>query len=671
MTSIPFLSELVLLAAAGVLAAVLLARIGVPIITVLLIAGALVGPYGLGLVRDPHTVEALAEVGVVLLLFTIGLELSLSRLARIGRLVAAGGALQVGLTIAAVAAVLALLGFASPRAAFYGLVVALSSTALVLRALSERSETEAPHGRFVVGALIFQDLCVVPMMLLIPVLAGRGGDHPVVGAAIALGKAALVVTAALVLARALVPRFFALVDRARSREIFLLSVLLVCIGTAWLTSLAGLSLALGAFLAGVVLADTDYAQRAMADVLPLRDVLTSLFFMSLGMLFDARILLHAPGLVGAVFLALLLGKGAVATAAALVMRFPPRVAVMAGVGLAQFSEFGFVLARAGEQAGLARAGELRVLFGAAVLTMLVTPVAVRLAPSVGAGAGRLRVLSRLLGAREISEPAAEDAALEGHVIVVGFGIAGRVLAGALRRSGVPHLIVEINADTVRRARGAGEPAYYGDIASPEALAHARAGAAKALVLLINDPPAAERAVAAARRHAPDTPVFVRTRYLRDAPRLRELGAAEVVVEEVEAGIEVLARALRHAGVPRNVALAHIDDARRQTHEAGSRPVLAPRRLLGAARELEALKVESVAVLPGAHADGRSAVDMALRQRTGALIIAVQRGGALMEQCDPAEPFSAGDVLFLVGTRTALARAAALIERGEDGEDGEP
>jgi CPA2 family monovalent cation:H+ antiporter-2 len=659
------LSELVLVCGVGVLAALLLSRLKLPIVTGLLAAGAVVGPHGFAMVRDPHGIEMLAEVGVVLLLFTIGLEFSLSRLTRIGRLVAVGGALQVGMTTLVTLGVLLAIGETWQRGVFFGFLIALSSTAIVLRALGERGEMNAPHGRFVVGALIFQDLCVVPMMLLVPVLAGKGGASPGREAAIALGKAALVVVGTLVISRWLVPRAFAIVDRARSREIFLLAICVVCLGTAWLTSLTGLSLALGAFLAGMVVADSDYAHRALSEMLPLRDLLTSIFFVSLGMLFDVRVLLEAPVAVGLVFAGILVGKALVAAIACMAMRFPPQVAVLAGVGLAQFGEFGFVLARAGAELGMLQRAEERVLLGAAVLTMLVTPVAVRLAPRLAAGAQGLKRLAKLVGAPSIDEAAPEHAEMHDHVIVVGYGVAGRVLASALRETSTPYLVLELNADTVHRARAGGEPVYYGDISSPDSLAHAHAERARAVVLLINDPAAAERAVAASRAHAPDTPIFVRVHYVKDAARLRALGASEVVVEEVESGIEMLGRVLARTGVSRDVVRARLAGARAATAVAAgdgpSRPS-APSLDHAAVGALAAqdVRLESYLVEPRSEAAGRTLVEIELRARTGASALALQRDGTVHEPVDPAAPLEPGDRLFLAGSKAALSRAAALL-----------
>jgi CPA2 family monovalent cation:H+ antiporter-2 len=540
--SLELLKELVVIATVGVLAVVTLSRIGVPMITALLLGGALVGPGGLRLVNDPQRIEGIAEAGVVLLLFTIGLEFSVKRLARIARLVAIGGALQVGLTTVATAALLVGLGTTARQGLFFGFVISLSSTAIMLRALADRGETDAPHGRFVVGVLIAQDLLVVPMMLLVPVLAGGHGNTVLIDGGIALGRAALVVLTALTVARRTVPWLLAHVDRTRSREAFALSMMVVCMGTAWLTSLAGLSLALGAFLAGVVLADSDYAHRALGDALPLRDVFTSVFFMSLGMLFDPRLLLSAPLAVLTVFGALVFGKALFAAIACMAMRFPPSVAVASAVGLAQFGEFGFVLARVGEEARLVTPSQTRTLLAAGILSMLVTPIALRATPHLAAGARRLRALERRL-VGHTPEDVPDDPPLRNHVVIVGYGVAGQMLAASLRGQGVPYTVVELNAETVRRARAHGERIVYGDIASYETLVHIGAHNAAALVLLINDPHAAERAVQSARREAPTTPIFVRTPFRANVERLRALGATEVVAGEVEAG-EAMVRKVR-------------------------------------------------------------------------------------------------------------------------------
>lgn len=542
MTDLPFLADLAVVILVAVVATVLLARLRLPTVAGLLVAGAIVGPAGLGAVRDTHTVDVLAEVGVVLLLFTIGLEFSLGRLARIWRIVAFGGAIQVGLTVATTIGIAALLGWGPAQGGFLGCVLALSSTAIVLRALAERGELDAPHGRFIVGVLIFQDLCVVPMVLLLPVLAGAGGDNPALTLGLALAKAVGVVVGTVVVARKVLPAAFARVDRTRSREVFLLAVLGLCLGTAWLTAAAGLSLALGAFVAGMVLSGTDYGERALGDVLPFRDVLTSLFFVSLGMMFDVQTVLERPIEVGGLLVALVLAKGFVATLAALAMQFPARAAWLAGVGLAQFGEFGFVLLRLGQSHGLIDAATASSVLAAGVISMFLTPLAVRLAPHLTAGERLLRPLERRLGATGIDEAAHE--AVTGHVIIVGFGLAGETLARACRSTGQLYVVLEMNAERVRHARQRGEPIWYADATSAEALHHAGLERAAAVVLLISDAFAARRTLAFIRSVAPSVAVLVRCRYEFERRELQQLGATDVVVEEVEAASEMVRRAQR-------------------------------------------------------------------------------------------------------------------------------
>ncbi|MBI5528791.1 MAG: cation:proton antiporter [Deltaproteobacteria bacterium] len=658
----PYLRDFLVIAAAGLAVAVVLRRLRLPVVAGLVAAGAIAGPRGLGLVPESAHLELLAETGVVLLLFTIGLEFSLPRLRRIGSLVAAGGTLQVGLTIALVAGLSMLAGGGATRGVFLGFVIALSSTAVVLRILQERDEVDAPHGRFIVGALLFQDLCVVPMMLMIPMLAGTQDGGIAGPLSLALVKAVALVAVTLAAARYLVPRLFDVIDRTRSRELFVLSVLIVGMGTAFLTSLSGLSLALGAFLGGLMLAESAYARRAFGEVLPLRDAFTSLFFISLGMMFDLRALASRPAAAAAAVALILGGKWVVASLSALAMRFPLRTAVVAGAWLAQFGEFGFVLLREGNKAGLVDGTEAALIISAGVLTIFVTPLVGRLGPAAAAGAAILRPLERLLGVRGMDEPAPAHATLSGHVVVVGYGVAGRVVARALKDSGVPYIVIEMNADSVRAAQEAGEPAYYGDICSEETMRHAGVARARALVMLINDPRAAERAIDTARRHAPATTLLVRTRYLATAPLLARLGAADAVVDEVEAGLEMLARVLQLTGTPRNAIMDRVRDARDATLDS-ARASTVPRRRLGDVADLVDLKIETIAVREGAHAAGRSLAGMTLRSRTGALVVAIKRGGALLDHPDPSAPLAAGDLLYLVGSGEALRRACRVVETG--------
>jgi len=655
------LEELAVVTALAVAVTVILAKLKLPTVAGLLAAGALVGPYGLALATSVEAIEELAEVGVVLLLFSIGLEFSLNHLRNILRQVALGGFLQVGLTTAVTAAIAVMLGQPPGRGIFYGFVFALSSTAIVLRALVERRELDAPQGRFIVGTLIFQDLCVVPMVLIVPLLGGQG---PPGGAAVAIGvamgKALLVVVGTVAVARFVVPRVLGWVDASRSREIFLLAILSLCIGTAWLTSLAGLSLALGAFLGGMVVADTEYSHRAMGDILPLRDAFVSMFFVSLGMLFDVRVVFQQPLLTGSLLLGFLLAKGALATLSAMAMRFPARVAWLAGVGLAQFGEFGFVLTRLAQSTGLVDDAAVRPLLAAGIASMFLTPLFARAAPHITAGERLLAPLERLIGVRSIDEPDEGRATLAGHVVIVGFGLAGRFAARTLSSLGSPVVVLELNAENVRKGKELGLPVYYGDATSQEALGHAHLREARLLVLLMNDPPAAQRVVDTAKRVAPNVPVLMRTRYLFERDGLLKVGARDVVAEEVEGAVEVISRMLRWIEVPRNIIDESIQRVRSET-QTSDRKQTVPRSLLPDVRGLDEMKIESALVREKSAAAGASPVSLRLRSDTGALVVGVRRAGHLLEKPDPAICFEQGDVVYLVGTPDALRRALLLFD----------
>jgi CPA2 family monovalent cation:H+ antiporter-2 len=545
-----------------------------------------------------------------------------------------------------------------------GCLFAVSSTAIVMRGLGERRELDAPHGRFIVGVLLFQDLLVVPMVLVVPML---GGDIDAatlardIGAASAraLGLVALVLLAA----RYLVPRVLGWVDASRSRELFLLSVLTLCIGTAWLTSLAGLSLALGAFLGGFAVADTRYGHRALGDILPLRDAFVSLFFVSLGMLLDARVFVQRPLAVLLLLSGFVVLKGAVATLSAIVMRFPPRAAWLAGVGLAQFGEFGFVVLGLARPVGVVGEDDASVLMAAGILSMAMTPLLLRLAPHVRAGERWMAPLSRLLGADSIADHPELEARLRDHALIVGFGVAGRAMASAMVKSEQPYVVLELNAENVTRARAADEPVFYGDATSPEALEHAGIERARVIALMINDPSAVPRVIEAIRKCRTEARVIVRAHYLSDREALLALGAHEVVVEEVESGVEIVARALHHMGVPRNVVARRVVEAREATL-AGDAPRAAG--LLQSAKGAR-LRVDSVLVSEGTTAIGRSVGELDLRKQTDALVLAIERDEELIQRSIAETPLKAGDVLHLAGTEDALALAEAALSEPAVGE----
>lgn len=565
MHGLEYLKDFVVILGVAVVVVTILHRLRIPSIAGFILAGILIGPQALGLIHEPEQVELLAEVGVALLLFGIGLELPLDRLKKLWRPILYGGALQVAITVGSVFLISLALGFPANVAIFLGALIALSSTAIVLRGLEARGEMDAPHGKLTLGILVFQDLCVVPMMLLVPVLAG--GSRSALDIAVTLLEAAAVIVGVLLTARLIVPRILGWIARTRQRHLFIMTVLIICLGTAWITSLSGVSLALGAFLAGLVVAGSEYRHQALADMIAFRDVFTSVFFVSVGMLLSPADVVDNLGTLIVLLAGVIVLKFIVVFAVGMLMRLSMRVSLLAGAGLAQIGEFAFVLATAGLAAGLIDDDLMASLVAVSILSMLLTPFGLSAGPRIAAGVGRVRKFQRWLDVATAEEADVEVKQYRDHVIIGGYGFVGQQLARALRAHHIPYVIVELNMQTVSNAGRAGEPIYYGDITSPEVLEHVGARRARELVLVINDPSALIRAIKGARQCAPDLHIVVRTLYLMDVGDLIQAGANQIVPAELEAGVEITRRVLeRHTVGDQdiNLQLEYIRSLREET-----------------------------------------------------------------------------------------------------------
>ncbi|MBI5205257.1 MAG: cation:proton antiporter, partial [Nitrospirae bacterium] len=450
-----FLKALVVIFGVSAFVVFILGRLNIPSIVGFLIAGIILGPHGFGFIKDVHKVELLAEIGVILLMFTIGLEFSMRNLMMLRAQVIGGGITQVTLTTGLVV----LLSFFFLKqglnaAIFNGFLVALSSTAIVLKLLMDRAEINSPHGRTSVGILIFQDLCVIPFMLFVPVLAGTGGG--IEDIAFTMLKAFMVVGAVLFAARWAVPHILHEVVKTRSRELFVITIILLCIGTAFLTSKLGLSLALGAFLAGIVISESEYASQAISDILPFKESFTGMFFISVGMLMDTGFLVNNVLTVISVVFAILILKSITGTLSASLMGQSIRVSMQSGLYLSQIGEFSFVLAVVGRSAGLLSEYAYQLFLSSSVLTMILTPFIASASPSVSAWLVSRHLLKRLERMKRGREKESYPAKKSDHVVIVGFGINGRNLARVLRESGIPYVVLEMNANTVKKMKEKGE-----------------------------------------------------------------------------------------------------------------------------------------------------------------------------------------------------------------------
>jgi CPA2 family monovalent cation:H+ antiporter-2 len=652
------LRDLVIIFALSIGILLLSHRLRLPSVVGLLLTGVIVGPYGLRLVHDIEVVESLAEAGIILLLFTIGIEFSLQTLLSLKRIVGLAGTLQVGLSIIITYATARFLGRPAGEAVLWGFLVALSSTAIVLKLLSERGETDSPHGRIAMGVLILQDLSVVPMMFLLPLLAGTA-TGPKASLGWVIVKAVMIVAVVLVSARVVIPALLHQVVRTRNHELFVLSIVVICFGTAWLTSLAGLSLALGAFVAGILISESDYGQQALADVLPLRDLFSSLFFVSVGMLLNAGFALQHAITIGLIAIGILLGKGVTGAVATLAMGYPLRTMVLTSMALAQIGEFSFVLARAGSVAGLMGGETYQVFIAAAVITMLAAPFLLRVAPIVADRAAQLP-LARWLDGRSQLEEEVRGMPLKDHVIIAGFGLNGRNVARALTAANIPYLVLEMNPETVRLERRKGAPIAYGDAAQEAVLRHAHVEAARVVVVAISDAAATRRVVELARRLNPGVYLIARTRYSQEVGPLSALGANEAIPEEFETSIEIFARVLRRYLVPREDIERQIaairEDGYEMLRQLRPPPLLFPE----IHRHLADLEVETFRVGTEAPAVGKTLAELHLREQVGITVLAIQRDGETLTNPWGGTSIQAGDLVIALGKATHFAEAAPLF-----------
>ena len=611
------------------------------------------------MIREVREVELLAEVGVILLLFMIGLEISLKNLKRIRSAIVGGGFSQVLLTLLATAAIAYPFLGKLNASLFTGFLVALSSTAIVMKMLFDRAEMDSPHGRLSMGILIFQDLCVVPFMLLIPILAGHQGS---VGELLwTLFKSAAILFAVIFGARWLVPNLLHQIVRTRSRELFVITIILLCLGTALLTSSLGLSLALGAFLAGLIISESEYAYQAISDILPFKDSFNGLFFISVGMLMNLKFLGENLAAILSVVAMILLLKTFTGFLSVHWLGHPVRVSLQTGLHLAQIGEFSFVLAMAGKSAGLITENLYQLFLSASVLTMVLTPFILRASPGISSWMSSKKLLERLDRMKKKAEQEGFPPRREGHVIIIGFGLNGRNLSEGLKEASVPYVVLEINNDTVIQMKKKGEPIFYGDGTSPEILHKLGIATARMLVVAISDPASTRRIVQMARKENPRLYIIVRTRYTAEVEDLLKLGANEVIPEEFETSIEIFAKVLHHYQVPKNLLIEQIEKIRSGSYEVLRRVELPVKNLPEKCEILVDIDTETYLVSDRSNASGRSIKDLRIRSTTGATVIAVKRGSEIIPSPGLEFVFTPGDILYLIGSKGNLSKAFVLLE----------
>ena len=636
-------------------------RMHLPIIVGFLLTGVIAGPHGLGLVREIEAVKTLAEAGIVLLLFTIGMEFSFRSLLQIRKTVLLGGSLQIALTILAGFAAARLFGYSVNEAVFAGFLLSLSSTAIVMKTLQDRAEMETPQGNAALGILIFQDMAAVPMMLLVPLLALQGeGGSPVLLAAKIVGIVFLVP----VLSKWLVPRIFYAIAKTRSRELFLITTIALCMAVAWLTYKAGLSLALGSFLAGLIISESEYSHQALGDILPFRDVFTSFFFVSIGMLLDIGFFLQHPLFLFLAALCVVILKALVAGAAAFFSGLPLRSAIVAGIALGQVGEFSFILSETGVPYSLVSGNTYQAFLAVSILTMMATPSLIAAAPAIAEKVSRLP-LPRSLKQGMTSESRVKNTSLENHLIIVGFGLNGKNLVRAARTAGIPYTIIEMNPAAVRSERAKGEPIFFGDATQAAILLHADIRQARTLVVVINDPAAARRITELARRLNPRVYILVRTRFVSEMNALIDLGANDVIPEEFETSVEIFSRVLAKYFIPKEEIEKMTSDIRSDGYEmfrSLSRNALPSCTMESCLPDLE---IASFRIENGSAVIGKTLQETEMRKKHGVTLLAVNRNSQIISNPAADLKFAGGDILFVVGDAKNNQQVKLIFNQGMD------
>jgi len=640
-------------------------RFRIPSIVSFLLIGMLVGPFGFALITNQSAIDTFGEIGIVLLLFTIGLEFSFQKLVKTWRTVIIGGLVQVCTTIGAITVVSGLFGMPFNEALIFGFIVSLSSTAIVMKILQEKGEVDTLQGRTLLGILIFQDLAIIPMMLISPLLVGSAGPN-LSALPYQITKVLIILIVIIFMAYWAIPAFLFRVAREKNRELFLITLAGICILIAWLTNEAGLSFTLGAFIAGLIIGESDYNIDALGHIIPFRDVFASIFFLSIGMLLNTETVQTNFYYVGMIVLIIIVIKILTGTIAGIALGMPARVCVFAGLSLCQIGEFSFVLAKNGLDTSLIPEGVYQVFLAGAIITMAMTPFFMKASPGV------VDLIYRIAPRRFFRAGRADYGTPDGepeltdHIVIAGYGITGKSVARAAKIAGIPYMVIELDPEIIRKERSSFRPNFmFGDAVQEEVLEHAGIRRARTLVVAVSDEEAIPRIVHTARQLAPGLYILSRTRHVRNAQYLLDLGADEIISEEFEAALEIFSRALRRYQMPESEIAKIIGRMKKLgtalfTKGDEENPVPDPRTLF------MGLHVHTFTVEPGSPADRKTVASLELKTRFGIKEIGLRSGTATVSNIPGTTRLKAGDVLILFIADKKAREIAYLFAAPEPG-----
>lgn len=643
-------------------------RFQVPPVLGFLVTGMLIGPYGLGILNGGQN-ELNADLGVIFLLFTIGVDLSLKELWKMKKALFLGGTLQILLTTFLVLILCSSLGFSSATSAFIGFLISLSSTAIVLKVLQDRNEVYTQHGKTSLAILIFQDLAIVPLILITPLLAGDSLNFEGSLSTVFL-KGSLVILVFILSAKFLIPYIFYHVGRTGNKELFLVSVVFICLSTALFTSSIGLSLALGAFLAGIVISGSQYSQQAMGNIVPLRDMFMSFFFVSVGMLLNIGYLLDHLSILIFASVALIFIKSIAGVTITFLLGYPLRTAILTGFALSQVGEFSFVLSRLGVEYSLMTEDTYQAFLAVSIITMGVTPFLINssykpidfLVTKVSETTNGMKLIHGLYS-KPIKEEERAEPEMKDHLIIVGFGFSGRTVSKAAKAAGIPYIIVEANPETVVQEKQNGENIHYGDATFEVVLEHAGVKNARVLIIGISDSNATGKIVEIAKKLNPNICIIAKVRDLQEMKRLNSLGADEIIPEEYETSVEIFVRVLEKYLVPREDIEKLVNDVRANGYRmlrklsgntCGDSEFNIKDGLPGV--DIQVLKVED-----GSSFDGKALADLNFRTKHGVTVLSVRRGSDLIYTPEGNFILHAKDACILLGKPEDLCNIRRFFE----------
>lgn len=658
---LPLLQDVLILLGFSVLIVFILQKLKLPSIIGFLLTGILIGPHGFSLINAVEEVEVLSEIGVILLLFVIGMELSIKQLVSIKKTVFIGGFLQVGITVIVTGLIYYFLGYSWQESVFIGFLFSLSSTAIVLKTLQDRNEISAPHGRNALAILIFQDIIVVPMMLITPLMAGESENIGMSILSLVL-KSVAVLLITVISARYIVPKLMHAVAKTNSKELFLLVTITLCFAVAFLTSEVGLSLALGAFIAGLIISESEYSHQATSIILPFRELFTSFFFVSVGMLLDLSFFIdHIPTIIFLVILVFII-KSIIAGFAVLVLGYPTRTVILTGLSLFQVGEFAFILSKVGIEYNLLTPQTNQYFLSVSIFSMILTPFIIifseRITERFIKASKKIGLDTTLISNKNIAE--LDEDNLENHLVIIGYGINGSNLAKAAAASNIPYVIVEMNAETVRKQKSNGLPIIFGDATQDHILEAVRISDARCAVIAISDNNATSAIVKNIRSHSDSLYLVVRTRYILDTSELIALGADEVIPEEFETSLQIFSHVLHNFLVPEDDIDQLIDKVRADNYQlfkGGYNSTRFYRQKNIADFNITCLRLNS----DSNEFLGKPLKDLNLRAEHGINILGIKRKEDIIDYIKPEEVLKQGDIIYIQGNQNKIEQFHKIIK----------